>query len=173
MPDTLWKRHERKAAEDLGGKRNPLSGRLSGHTSGDVIHHLLYVECKYSKYFPLLRLMRQAEEDRAAKGTILLLPIQEKGQIHRYYVIRGDHLVRLLTYSPSVMREMFYARCIYKKVFAALTLMRQVEKNAKAEGKVPLVALQQKFLKHRYYVIRGDHLISLLRRRGCHLSLSL
>ena len=52
MPNKTWKTFEREVAKFFSGTRNPLSGGRSRHTRGDVIHPVLYVECKYSKDFP-------------------------------------------------------------------------------------------------------------------------
>lgn len=165
MPDTPWKRHERKAAEDLGGKRNPLSGRLGGHTAGDVIHSSLYVECKYSKAFPVLKLMRRVEKNAAAARKLPRLSIRTHWSPDRYLLFRGDHLLALFSWPLNTIDEKFHEEHITRGRFAILTLMAKVEENAAAEGKLPLLSLQEKRARHRYYLIRGDILIRLLSSR--------
>lgn len=85
---STWKGLERKAAKKLGGTRNPLSGRESLHTSGDVIHKDLYVECKLRAQWSVLSLYREVKEEAKKEGKIPILVLKEKGK-HGELVVLG------------------------------------------------------------------------------------
>jgi hypothetical protein len=84
----------------LGGQRTPLSGSLSRHTAGDVIHPIFYVECKYRDSLSrinALRVFREEVEPRAkAEGKIPLLVVKEKGKRGELVVLRFEDFVRLI-----------------------------------------------------------------------------
>lgn len=87
MPEKSWKRTERKVAELVSGKRNPLSGRMGGHTCGDVIHDVLYVEVKQRRKFEVVTLMRDTEEKARKEKKIPVVALHQKGTQKRYYVM--------------------------------------------------------------------------------------
>ena len=92
MPDKSWKRAERVVAKTVGGQRNPLSGRNSRHTGGDVIHPKLYVEVKYRQNFAVTTLMREVEAAAKKEGKLPWLGLQPARLHTRYYVIRESEL---------------------------------------------------------------------------------
>lgn len=64
MADKPWKRMERECAKEIGGERNPVSGRIRGY-KGDAENEMLNVECKYrSRPLPnwLMEAIDQAEK---------------------------------------------------------------------------------------------------------------
>jgi len=84
-----WKEAERRVAAFFAANRRPLSGSNSGEGEGDdARHEELYLESKYSKYIPIMRLYRECREKcskeskvRAAKGKSPRIPVialQEK-----------------------------------------------------------------------------------------------
>jgi len=107
MPDKAWKDAERQVAEKLNGKRNPLSGRMGGHTRGDVIHDMLYVEVKQRRRFEVLTVMRDTEEKARKERRIPVVVLHRKGAKKRYYLIEewlfltlAPHLFRPATTTP-------------------------------------------------------------------------
>jgi hypothetical protein len=96
VPDKSWKAAERKVAGNLGGKRNPLSGRAGGHTSGDVIHPAFYVEVKQRKRFAVLAVMRDTEVKAKREGKEPLLVLHEARARRRYYVLPEALLLELV-----------------------------------------------------------------------------
>ncbi|MCK4795628.1 MAG: hypothetical protein KAV87_68500 [Desulfobacteraceae bacterium] len=92
MPDKPWKVTERRVSKKLGGVRNPLSGRSSRHTGGDVIHDKLYIECKHGRHVPPIKLMHQVEKNAAMERKIPVLALHHFGDRHDYFLIRDDHL---------------------------------------------------------------------------------
>lgn len=87
MPDKPWKVAERRAAKEVGGTRNRMSGSVDQLTSGDVIHPALYVEVKYSARFAVGRLMREVRQAAKLEGKVPVLALQEKGRKTRLYVV--------------------------------------------------------------------------------------
>lgn len=80
MNKSNWKGRERKAAKFWGGKRTPLSGGNSGHTRADVIHDLLFIECKHDmKYKSLIKLYNQTKELATNENKIPVLQMSIKG----------------------------------------------------------------------------------------------
>ena len=89
-----WKDLERRVAKALGGRRNPLSGRSSGHTSGDVIHHLFYVEAKYRQRWEVLSLFEGVREKAAGEGKVPILVLKAGRSPMLLVVMSLDDLVR-------------------------------------------------------------------------------
>lgn len=103
MPDKPWKAHERRTAKRLGGVRTPLSGSASHHTSADIIHPTLYIECKYRKTFAILSAMHRVEanEEKEQRNKELrpngekkppVLILQERGAKRAYALISIGNL---------------------------------------------------------------------------------
>jgi hypothetical protein len=77
-----------------------LSGSLSRHTAGDVIHDKFYVECKYRadiRGFNALKLFKEEVEPRAkTEGKIPLLVVKEKGKRGELVVLRFEDFIKLI-----------------------------------------------------------------------------
>lgn len=58
----------------------------------------------------------------------------------------------------DVIHPSLYIECKYRKRFALLTIMRQVEEKAREENKKPVLVLQERNAKHAYALIRLDNL---------------
>ena len=63
-----------------------------------------------------------------------------------------------LTTGADVIHPQLYVECKYRNRFALLTVMRQVEKKAKNEGKKPILVLQEKNAKHAYILVKLNDL---------------
>ena len=96
MTDTAWKRAERMAAAVLGGVRNPLSGSTSLHTSGDVIHPELYVECKYRARHVVASLMRSTAALARKEGKTPVVVLQERDSKYALIVVRSVDLRKVV-----------------------------------------------------------------------------
>ena len=101
MPDKPWKDAERQVAKKLNGKRNPLSGRMGGHTSGDVIHPSLYVEVKQKKRFAVLSIVKDTEKKALKERKIPITVIHQGGSMRRYYIIQEALFLQLWSYLPQ------------------------------------------------------------------------
>ena len=88
---TNWKRHERKTAAALGGKRNS-RGNDFGQSMPDVEHPLLSIECKYrAKISGFLKDgLKQAEGYYPDKIPVLV--IKEKQMRGELVIIRAQGL---------------------------------------------------------------------------------
>jgi len=75
-----WKAFELKIAKALGGQRNPLSGKNSKHTAGDVIHPELYVEVKLKSRIPFWNDWTKAKENAKKEGKFPILVFRKKGE---------------------------------------------------------------------------------------------
>ena len=82
MRPRSWKRIENKVARKLGGRRNPLSGRNSGHgTSADVLlDGNEYVEVKSRKRMAVFGLFRQVREKARKERKVPVLVLHETGK---------------------------------------------------------------------------------------------
>lgn len=103
MPDKPWKQAERNVARVTGGVRTPLSGGSSGHTSGDVIHPVLYVEVKYRKRFAVVSLMEKVEKKSKKERKIPVVALQQKGKKTRYYLIPEKLMAILTAHLPTAI----------------------------------------------------------------------
>lgn len=91
-----WQKLETKTAKLLKGERNPLSGENSKHTSGDVIHPSLYVECKLKKRIATWSLFREVEEQAKLEGKTPVLILKEKNKKGELAVLRLSDFVELV-----------------------------------------------------------------------------
>lgn len=91
-----WQKLETKVAKSLKGKRNPLSGRSSRHTAGDVIHDNFYVECKLREKMAVWSFFREAEEKAKKEGKIPLLILKEKNKHGELIALRLSDFTALL-----------------------------------------------------------------------------
>jgi hypothetical protein len=91
-----WKKLERKVAKKLGGVRNPLSGKHSRHTSGDVIHPKFYIECKYRKNFAVATLFDEVRKNAKKESKIPILVLKEKDKTGELVVLTLDDFVKLI-----------------------------------------------------------------------------
>ena len=64
--------------------------------------------------------------------------------------------------SADVIHPLFYVEVKYRQRFAVVSLMEEVAEKARKEGKIPVVALQQKNKKTRYYLVNEQTLLMLL-----------
>lgn len=58
----------------------------------------------------------------------------------------------------DIIHPQLYVECKYRRRFALLTTMRQVEQQARKEGKTPLLVLQQKNARHAYVLLKLNDL---------------
>jgi len=95
MGDKSWKQFERRAASFFGGKRNPLSGSMSGHTGGDVRHEKLYVECKQRKEHAVINLWDDAKTkaDKENKTPVVCLSV--KGRKGFWVMVHSNDLEKV------------------------------------------------------------------------------
>ncbi|MBI4332915.1 MAG: hypothetical protein HY673_16730 [Chloroflexi bacterium] len=69
----------------------------------------------------------------------------------------------------DVIHPSLYVEVKYRKRFAIVSLMKQVEKAARKEGKTPVLALQEAGAKKRYYLVEeAVFLDSLAQRQADH-----
>ncbi len=95
LADKVWKQQERRVARIFGAKRTPLSGIHSLHTSSDVIHEKLYIECKYRKKIAVLDLFPEIIEQAKKENKIPILAVKSKKLKDDYFLIRAKDLLRI------------------------------------------------------------------------------
>jgi Holliday junction resolvase len=76
--------------------RNPLSGSASRHTSGDVIHPVLYVECKYRKRSALWTEFHRVRGLARDEGKEPVLVEKVAGAVGETATVSLSFLARLL-----------------------------------------------------------------------------
>ena len=86
MPTKTWKQRERDVAAYFGGRRTPLSGMNSGHTSADIIHDKLFVEHKHRKKHTLLTLFDAVKKLAIRENKIPVVTISEHGR-HGFWIV--------------------------------------------------------------------------------------
>lgn len=99
MSDKQWKEAERRVAAFFATNRRSLSGSNSGEGAGDDARHdTLYIESKYSKYVPIMRLYRECRDSatKESRGRIPVIALQEKHQPGMLLCIHSTDLERLL-----------------------------------------------------------------------------
>lgn len=75
-----WKARERQIAAYFGSERTPLSGGNSKHTRSDTLSSVFYVEAKFRKNQPVLRLYEDTESKARKEGKIPIVALCEKGK---------------------------------------------------------------------------------------------
>lgn len=78
MADKSWKAFERRIADALGTKRNPLSGSNSGHSESDTLHPELFIECKLRKRIPFMKDWEKTKKSAKKEKKIPLVVFHEK-----------------------------------------------------------------------------------------------
>lgn len=97
MSDKTWKKQERRVADFFGTTRTPLSGENSKHNTGsDTLHDNLYIECKYRKNMSVLNWMKSVEIKAREEDKIPVLSLKSKTRMFDYFLIRRDHLDKLV-----------------------------------------------------------------------------
>lgn len=104
MGDKAWKRAERKGATAIGATRTPLSGSVSGHTSSDTLHPVIYLEMKYRKTFGVVSQIRREEVKAKKEGKIAVLGFQQRGLHTRYYLIPERLMTILMAHLPTAIK---------------------------------------------------------------------
>lgn len=97
MPTHTWKDVERSVAAQLGGQRNPLSGRNGKHTRGDVILGDYYVEVKHRKRIPFYADFLQATQQAVDENKVLLFVFHQKGSSTNIVMVDLDIFASLLS----------------------------------------------------------------------------
>jgi len=92
MPTNTWKSRERKVAAFFGGKRTPLSGINSGHTSADIIHDRLFVEQKHRKRHSILTLFDAVKKLAQKENKIPVVTISEHGRKGFWILVHSSDL---------------------------------------------------------------------------------
>jgi len=89
MSDKSWKRFERYVAEQLGGRRIPVSGVSSGF-KGDVLHDWFFVECKWGKQIPktIMNWFSRADGQNKDKGKVVLVVMKPRGVREEFVLLR-------------------------------------------------------------------------------------
>ena len=73
-----------------------MSGSLSGHTSSDVIHERLYIECKYRQHLALWGWWLDAVTHAEVEGKEPVLVVKEADRRGELAIVRLEFLKELL-----------------------------------------------------------------------------
>ena len=92
MPEKSWKVCERRIAKFFGGQRNPLSGRNSKHTAGDVIHDDLFVEVKQRKKHAVIGVWDKAKKLADKEGKIPVVCLAERNRPGFWVMVHSSDL---------------------------------------------------------------------------------
>jgi hypothetical protein len=105
MTDKLWKKHERRVAKYFGVKRTPLSGSTSLHTSGDIVHDILYVEHKLRKRHAILSLFDKVKKLAIDEDKIPVVTISEPGRSGFFLLINSADLLAVANQRKKINME--------------------------------------------------------------------
>jgi hypothetical protein len=100
-----WKEAERRVAALFASNRRPLSGSNSGEGAGDDARNdAVYLESKYAKYIPIMRLYRECRDKckEEKRDRIPVIALQEKHQPGMLLCVHSTNLERLLREWASV-----------------------------------------------------------------------
>ena len=95
MPDKFWKQRERNIAEYFHGKRNPLSGRNSKHTAGDVIHDKLFIEVKTRAKHTAVTLWDKTKGLAKKESKTPVVCLCEKNRPGFWILVHSDDFLKL------------------------------------------------------------------------------
>ena len=90
-----WKQRERDVADFFHGQRNPLSGRNSKHTAGDVIHEKLFIEVKLRRTHTAVSLWDQVNRLAEKEDKTPVVCLCEKNRPGFWILVHSDDLPRL------------------------------------------------------------------------------
>ena len=79
MADKSWKALERRVAKMLNTQRTPLSGGNSKMTQSDTLSDKYYVEIKYRKKIPFLKVFNDTVEKARKEGKKPIVVFHEAG----------------------------------------------------------------------------------------------
>ncbi len=100
MPDKAWKAFERRVAKSFGSQRTPLSGKMSGHTSADVLHKGLaenfFIECKMRKKIAVIEIYKKHLKAAKKSGKPLLLFLHQTGDKKDYILLEKEDFLKIL-----------------------------------------------------------------------------
>ncbi|MGC9079746.1 MAG: hypothetical protein ACP5G1_03360, partial [Nanopusillaceae archaeon] len=82
-------------ATKMDGIRNPLSGKNSRNTSGDVIHDLFYIEVKHRQRIPFYSEFKKTRIRAKKEGKIPIFVIHEKYSRNYLAIIDLDDFKKL------------------------------------------------------------------------------
>jgi len=149
MTDKTWKAVERRIAKVLGGKRNPLSGSSSRHTSGDVIHDKYYVEIKHRARIPFYNIFKDdfLEKKLGKKVSVLL------------YNKKSRYCILMIDLDDFVKKEIKVVEIIRTEKIPFFKTFKETIKEARKENKIPLVIFHEKGSKTNIVMMRLEDFI--------------
>lgn len=84
-----WKQLERDAAKVFGGKRAPIHNNV---TRADVLHDILYIECKKRKRFWIWGLFEDTKKKALKEKKIPVVAIKQKSKKGFLIICRPEDL---------------------------------------------------------------------------------
>jgi len=141
MAEPWWKKRERQIARYIGAERNRCSGSSgrSVDSRSDSTHPMLYVETKCGKQ--TARVWRAWDDmgtdisrEFLSPDAVSLITIKEPGIILTVWHVHGDIPARPVGFRPTYFADKW----------AIVALWRETAERARAEGKLPVLALVAK-----------------------------
>ena len=166
MADTAWKQGERRIAAYFGTLRTSLSGGNSKITRSDTMHDKLFIEAKQRFKHPIIKSWDAAK--KAAKGRIPAVVLMLEGETDIWIMAHSDHLVKVV---ENMDNPDIYVETYERKKIAAIQLWKETKEMAEKEGKIPLVALQEKNRSGFWIIAHSDDIrpiIQELKNHECH-----
>lgn len=93
---STWKKREAQVARAFGTKRNPLSGRNSGHTASDSLHGKYFIETKLRKSHAVLRVWDKAAALAKEEGKIPMVCLTEKGKEGFWVLVKYEDFQKVI-----------------------------------------------------------------------------
>lgn len=93
MADKSWKAFERRIANALGVKRNPLSGSNSRHSESDTLHPKYFIECKLRARIPFMKDWDKTKKCAQKEKKIPLVVFHEKKRKENIVMMSFDDFV--------------------------------------------------------------------------------
>lgn len=91
-----WKQRETDVALFFKGKRTPLSGGNSKITRSDVIHDVLFIECKLKKKHSVVSLWDKTKKLAKQEGKTPVVALCEKERPGFWVMVHSSDLSKLI-----------------------------------------------------------------------------
>lgn len=146
MTDRSWKQAERRVASFFGTQRTSLSGGNSKITRSDTMHPRLFIEAKQRGRQPILEQWYACKRDATKAGKIPAVALSVYSREDHWILCHCDDIIAVaddLAAAGGHKDNVLFLK-FKKTVIACVSLWIETDALAQDEGKVPVVALQEK-----------------------------
>lgn len=181
------KNFEREVAKFFGTNRTPLSGMCDSISKADILHDKLFVECKLRADFAIFRKFREEQKQRReedetkkrrgqrAKNAPLRPLIYRITNYKKFtedlWLVDHEEINKIIDGVEVFTDDENREKVVYfsskfsmnekNKADTIVTLFKEVDVKAKAENKIPIVAIKMKGQRGWLAVVKPKSLPSI------------